>query len=155
MTELRAVTRSEEETAEAAERLASTLLAGDVVILSGSLGSGKTAFVRGLARGLGIDPRAVHSPTFTIVTEYGAGRSGLRLVHVDLYRIDRAEEVVELGLSDYQSQGCILAVEWGERLPERLRTGAIHVTLEDAGGEERRLTIDSDGATSPHSSPSQ
>ena len=80
------VTHSEDETAAMARELASTLQAGDVLLLSGNLGAGKTAFVRGLAAGLGIDPEEVSSPTFTLIHEYRGGR--LRLYHADLYRLN-------------------------------------------------------------------
>ena len=134
-------TLSEDQTAEAGRRLARSLGAGDIVMLSGTLGTGKTVFVRGLAEGLGLDPRHVHSPSFTILSEYGPAATGRRLVHVDLYRIDNPAEIEELGLTDYLATDCVIVVEWGEKLPQRLQRGAIRVTLEDAGGEERRLEI--------------
>ncbi len=136
------VTASEAETAGLARGLASTLRPGDVVLLTGELGAGKTVFVRGLAEGLGIDPRRVHSPSFTIVSVYGPGRGGTRLVHADLYRVDGAAEIEELGLAEYLEEGCVAAVEWGERLPARLRAGAVRVALEDLGGDSRGLTIE-------------
>ncbi|MGH9870708.1 MAG: tRNA (adenosine(37)-N6)-threonylcarbamoyltransferase complex ATPase subunit type 1 TsaE [Candidatus Polarisedimenticolia bacterium] len=134
------VSASEDDTRRAGRELAVTLSPGDIVALSGSLGAGKTVFVRGLAEGLGLDPRQVHSPTFAMVTEYGAGAS--RLVHVDLYRIDRAAEIEDLGLDSLLSDGAVMAVEWGEKLPARLLQDAVRVTLEDLGGEQRRLTIE-------------
>src|SRR5215216_6169259 len=91
------VTRSEEETAAVARELASRLKAGDVLLLSGNLGAGKTAFVRGLAEGLGIDPSEVSSPTFTLVHEYRG--DGLTLYHADLYRLERAA-TDDLGLEE-------------------------------------------------------
>ena len=91
------VTRSEEETIAVARDLGATLKAGDVVLLAGNLGAGKTAFVRGLAQGLGIDPEAVSSPTFTLVHEYRDGR--LMLFHADLYRLDQTG-TEELGLEE-------------------------------------------------------
>ena len=135
------LSNSEAQTTEAARSLAAGLGAGDIVILTGTLGAGKTVFVRGLAEGLGIDPREVHSPSFTILGEYGPAPSGLRLVHVDLYRIDGIAEVEDLGLGDYLAADCVIAVEWGEKLPARLQSGAVRVTLEDAGEDRRRLTI--------------
>ena len=89
------VTASEEETQAVARELSATLRAGDVVLLSGDLGAGKTTFVRGLAEGLGIDPREVSSPTFTLVQEYRGGR--VTLVHVDLYRLNDPREIDDLG----------------------------------------------------------
>ena len=143
MTGSEIVTDSAEATAREGRRLAARLKAGDIVTLTGPLGTGKTVFVRGLASGMGIDSREVHSPSFTIVSEYGPAASGRRLVHVDLYRIDSAAEIEDLGLADYLSGDRVIAVEWGEKLPERLRRGAVLVTLEDAGGDLRRLTIQS------------
>ncbi len=134
-------TGSEHDTLGAGRRLAEALSAGDIVILSGSLGMGKTVFVRGLAEGLGLDPRQVHSPSFTILSEYGPGESGRRLIHLDLYRIDDPAEIEDLGLTDYLAGDCVIAVEWGEKLPARFQDGAVRVLLEDAGGDERNVEI--------------
>lgn len=138
---------SESETLDAGRRLAGRLRAGDLVILTGQLGAGKTVLVRGLAEGLGIDPRQVHSPSYTMVSEYGPSPTGLLLVHADLYRIDAPGEIEELGLGDYLSGRCVLAVEWGEKLPARLRAGAWRVALEpgmtpDETSETRRIRVD-------------
>ncbi|HEY3174654.1 MAG TPA: tRNA (adenosine(37)-N6)-threonylcarbamoyltransferase complex ATPase subunit type 1 TsaE [Candidatus Polarisedimenticolia bacterium] len=142
-------TDSAEATARAGRLLAARLGPGDVVVLSGPLGAGKTVFVRGLAEGMGIDARDVHSPSFTIVSEYGPSASGRLLVHADLYRIESAGEVEELGLADSLSGDRVVAVEWGEKLPERLRRGAILVVLQDAGGDRRRLTVSFPAGTGP------
>jgi tRNA threonylcarbamoyladenosine biosynthesis protein TsaE len=106
-------TRSEDDTMDVAREIASTLQPGDVLLLSGDLGAGKTAFVRGLADGLGIDPAEVSSPTFTLLHEYGGGR--LPLFHADLYRLDRAD-AESLGLDDRRIETGVLAVEWPDRL---------------------------------------
>jgi len=132
-------TNSEEETAAVARRLAAGLNAGDVLLLSGNLGAGKTAFVRGLAQGLGIDPDEVSSPTFTLVQEYRGGR--VPLFHVDLYRLAPGD-VDDLGLDALAADG-VLAVEWAERMP-RDDAGAIRVRLEHAGEDQRRITIEGD-----------
>lgn len=129
------VTRSEADTADVARRLAADLDRGSVVILEGELGAGKTAFVRGLAEGLGVDPDEVSSPTFTLVQEY-AGR--VPLFHVDLYRL-RDAEVEDLGLEELATQG-VMAIEWGEKWG-RPAGRPVYVRLEDAGGTERRITI--------------
>jgi tRNA threonylcarbamoyladenosine biosynthesis protein TsaE len=129
------VTRSGTETEALGAALAATLAPGARVRLYGELGAGKTAFVRGLAEGLGIDPDEVSSPTFTLVQEYRGGR--LPLFHVDLYRL-APPEVDELGLDALASEG-VLAVEWAERMP-REDAGAIHVRLEHAG-DDRRIGI--------------
>ena len=132
------VTASEDETSEAGRAMAATLRPGAVVMLIGPLGAGKTVFVRGLAAGLGLDAREVHSPSYTLVNEYGPSASGRVLVHADLYRIDSPAEIEELGLGDYLTRGCVIAVEWGEKLPGRLQAGAARVSieyLEDVAGE--------------------
>ncbi len=137
MTARRVVTASEAETRALASDLARHVAAGSVLLLSGDLGAGKTAFVRGLAEGLGIDADEVSSPTFTIVHEYRGGR--LPLVHVDLYRLERAE-LNETGLDSELAERGVVAVEWPERL---IRTipGAIHVAITDLGGDEREIKI--------------
>jgi tRNA threonylcarbamoyladenosine biosynthesis protein TsaE len=129
-------TKTEEQTTAVGERLAATLRAGDVVLLYGELGAGKTAFVRGLARGLGAPEAEVSSPTFTIVQEY-AGR--LTLFHVDLYRLD-PKEVDDLGLDELVSSDGVVAIEWAERWHGR-PDDAIEVTLDHAGEDRRRISV--------------
>ena len=114
---MRVTTRSEQETAAVGRDLARTLAAGSLVLLSGDLGAGKTAFVRGVAQGLGVDAADVSSPTFTLIQEYRGGR--LPLLHVDLYRLDDAREIEELGLDELGSEG-VVAIEWAEKLPRRI-----------------------------------
>ncbi len=132
------VTRSEGETAALAERLGASLRGGEVVLLYGELGSGKTAFVRGLARGLGADPTEVTSPTFVLLTSY-PGR--LTLHHADLYRLAGSGDDAELGLDELPGDDAVLAVEWAERLScvpwERL----IRVRLAHAGEDQRSVEI--------------
>jgi tRNA threonylcarbamoyladenosine biosynthesis protein TsaE len=132
------LSHSEEETAAVARQLAAQLAAGAVLLLSGDLGAGKTAFVRGLAQGLGVDPEEVSSPTFTLVHEYRGGR--LTLFHADLYRLDRAD-TEDLGLQDADVAAGVLAVEWPERLGRPL-TGATRVSIEIAGENDRTIKID-------------
>ena len=129
-------THSEEETLALGERLAKTLTPGTFVLLHGDLGAGKTAFVRGLAAGLGIDPDEVSSPTFVLVQQY---RGPVPLTHVDLYRLDSAAAVDDLGLEELAAGG-VLAVEWAERLPRPV-DGSVSVKIEDLGGDTRRITI--------------
>jgi tRNA threonylcarbamoyladenosine biosynthesis protein TsaE len=131
-------THSEEETATVGRELASTVSAGDVLLLSGDLGAGKTAFVRGLAEGLGVHRDEVSSPTFTLIQEYRGGR--LTLFHVDLYRIEDPREFDELGLDEIAGDG-VLAIEWAERLPAPPQ-GAVCISIEHAGENERRVQID-------------
>ncbi len=130
-------TSSEAETRAVAAALGRDLAAGAILLVSGDLGAGKTAFVRGLAEGLGIDPDDVSSPTFTIVHEYAGGR--LPLVHVDLYRLERAD-LDDLGLDPDLAARGVVAVEWPERL-SRATDGAIRVRLVDAGGDQREIEI--------------
>ena len=119
-----------------ARELAATLHVGAVLLLSGNLGAGKTAFVRGLAAGLGIDPENVSSPTFTLVHEYRGGR--LPLYHADLYRLDRAA-TEDLGLDEAGTDG-VLAVEWPARLSHAL-PGAIVVNLDIVDDSTRHIRI--------------
>jgi len=130
-------TSSEAETEAAGESLGRSLDAGSVVLLYGDLGAGKTAFVRGMARGVGALPDEVSSPTFTLVQEY-AGTS-LTLYHVDLYRLESAE-VDDLGLDDLLDSRGIVAIEWAERWPGRPRR-AIDVQLEESGEGRRRIRV--------------
>jgi tRNA threonylcarbamoyladenosine biosynthesis protein TsaE len=133
------VTTSEQETSALGETLARTLKPGTFVLLHGDLGAGKTAFVRGLASGLGIDPAEVSSPTFVLVQHY---RGALPLTHVDLYRLDTAAAVEDLGMEELVGRG-VLAVEWAERMPLPV-DGSVSVKIEDMGDDSRRITIYSD-----------
>ena len=132
----RFITNSPEETEALGARLARALEPGAVVAFTGDLGAGKTAFVRGLARGLGVRVR-VTSPTFTIVNEYEGGR--LPLFHFDLYRLGSADELFDIGWEDYLAQGGVCAVEWSERMEELLEPGTIRVDLRRGEDESRRV----------------
>lgn len=129
-------TTSEHETRARAAALAAELTAGTVILLSGDLGAGKTAFVRGLAEGLGIDPDEVTSPTFTLVHEYTGGH--MPLVHVDLYRLESAE-FDEIGLDPETASRGVVAVEWPERLARPIG-GSVHVQIVDTGGDHRTIS---------------
>ena len=120
-----------------AREFAATLRAGDVVLLSGDLGAGKTAFVRGLAGGLGANPDDVSSPTFTLVHEYRGGR--LPLFHADLYRLQRTT-VEDLGLDDRAVEQGVLAIEWPERLAHTI-TNPVVVELRILDEQSRELTF--------------
>lgn len=130
-------TASEAETEQAGEQLGRRLAPGTLILLHGDLGAGKTAFVRGLARGVGVVPEEVSSPTFTIVQEYAGART--TVYHVDLYRLSPAE-IEDLGLDDLIGSGGIVAIEWAERWPGRPQR-AIEVHIEHGGGDERRINI--------------
>ena len=131
------ISNSEQETRDIAAALARDLAMGSVLMLSGDLGAGKTAFVRGLAEGLGIDAGEVTSPTFTLVHEYRGGR--LPLIHVDLYRLDRAD-LDEIGLDQDLAATGVVAVEWSERLSRSI-PGATMVNIADRGGDSREIEI--------------
>lgn len=128
------ITSTEDDTSAAGERLASLLHAGDVILLYGDLGAGKTAFVRGMARGLGANVDEVSSPTFTLVQEY-QGR--VTLYHVDLYRLD-PPEIDDLGLDELVCGDGVVAIEWADRWRGR-PNDVIEVRLEDIGDERRRI----------------
>ena len=128
---------SETDTRAIAASVARDLTAGAVLLLSGDLGAGKTAFVRGLAEGLGISTDDVTSPTFTLVHEYRGGR--LPLIHVDLYRLDRAD-FDEIGLDEDLAAKGVVAIEWAERLVRRI-PAAISVKIVDQGGDLRSVEI--------------
>lgn len=130
-------THSEEETAAAGRDLAPMLSAGSAVLLYGDLGAGKTAFVRGLAEGLGIERDEVTSPTFTLMQEYRGGR--LPLFHVDLYRLNDPREVDDLGLDEITAEG-VIAIEWADRMRD-LPDGAVVVRIEHGEGSRRNLQI--------------
>ncbi|MEO7158640.1 MAG: tRNA (adenosine(37)-N6)-threonylcarbamoyltransferase complex ATPase subunit type 1 TsaE [Vicinamibacterales bacterium] len=129
--------QSETDTRAIAVKLAGELSAGSVLLLSGDLGAGKTAFVRGLAEGFGISSDEVTSPTFTLVHEHRGGR--LPLIHVDLYRLERAD-LDEIGLDDDLAARGVVAIEWAERLSRRI-TGAMSVTITDEGGDRRQIDV--------------
>ena len=131
------MTHSEAETTAVARRIAAALSTGAVVLLYGDLGAGKTAFVRGLAEGLGIPDEEVSSPTFTLIQEYRGGR--LPLFHADLYRLDDPREIEELGLDEIGRDG-VLAIEWAEKLPRRV-AGAVRVSIEHGAGDARTIHV--------------
>jgi tRNA threonylcarbamoyladenosine biosynthesis protein TsaE len=125
------------ETAQLGERVGRALVAGDVVALTGELGAGKTAFVQGVAVGLGIRGR-VTSPTFTIVNEY---EGPIPLFHVDFYRLEHAAELINVGFDDYFERGGVVVVEWAERYAESLPADRLDVRIEITGPESRRLSF--------------
>ena len=129
---------SPSETEAIGERLGKALKPGAVIAYLGDLGAGKTAFTRGLARGLGItDP--VTSPTYTIVNEYLSGR--LPLFHFDMYRLRSSDDLFDIGWDDYLDRGGVCAVEWSENVSDAM-DGAVTVTLEKTGDDSRRIIIE-------------
>ena len=123
------------ETEALGARLAAALDPGAVVAFTGDLGAGKTAFVRGMARGLGI-PHQITSPTFTIVNEYEDGR--LPLFHFDMYRLGSADELFDIGWEDYLARGGVCAVEWSGNIAEALESDAIRVEIRRGDTDEQR-----------------
>ena len=133
------LSHSPEDTEDIGARLAEQLEPGAVVAFTGDLGAGKTAFTRGLARGLGI-PDRVTSPTFTIVNEYEGGR--LPLFHFDMYRLGSADELFDIGWEDYLRRGGVCAVEWSENIADALEEDAVRVDIRrGASDQERVITI--------------
>ena len=133
------LTRTQTETEQLGELVAKALPAGGVVLaLYGELGAGKTAFVRGLARGLGVEDEIV-SPTFTIVNEYAGSRE---LFHFDMYRLGGADELFDIGWEDYLSREGVCAVEWSENVPEAFDGSEIRVTIVKTPENTRRITVE-------------
>ena len=131
-------TKSEKETEAAGAAFASKLPDGAVAALYGDLGAGKTAFVRGMARGMGISAR-VNSPTFTIVNEYLGARE---LYHFDMYRLESAEELFDIGWEDYLRRGAVCAVEWSEHVEDAFEGDEIKVRIEKLSDSERKIEIE-------------
>ena len=132
------LTNSPEQTEEVGAALSKVLSPGTVIAYRGDLGAGKTAFTRGLARGLGAADR-VTSPTYTIVNEYLGGR--LPLFHFDMYRLHSSDELFDIGWEDYLERGGICAVEWSENVDDAME-GAIYITIHKTGEESRRIVIE-------------
>ncbi|HKD17406.1 MAG TPA: tRNA (adenosine(37)-N6)-threonylcarbamoyltransferase complex ATPase subunit type 1 TsaE [Thermoanaerobaculia bacterium] len=150
MTDAAVVTRSAAETEGLGERLASALSSSDVVYLEGDLGAGKTAFARGLARGLGAAGRQVASPTFAILHEYAGGDGGIVLRHLDLYRLgDSARELEVLGLPD-SMEGAPVCIEWPRATVEKVLPPTVVVRIESEPGvaDARRVSISRRGPES-------
>ena len=132
------ITHSPEETEKVGAQLGKLLTSGTVLAYEGDLGAGKTAFTRGLARGLGADDM-VTSPTYTIVNEYLSGR--LPLFHFDMYRLASSDDLWDIGWEDYLDRGGVCAVEWSENVADALED-AIRVRIEKIGDESRRIIIE-------------
>ena len=139
-------TRAEAETEALGARLAAVLAPGAVVAYRGGLGMGKTAFTRGLARGLGYKGR-VTSPTFTIVNEYEGGR--LPLFHFDMYRLEGADALFDIGWEDYLDRGGVCAVEWSELAEEALPPETVFVTIARSPEADNSRVITIEGVDLP------
>ena len=130
---------SEQDTEALGRALVQRLQPGAVVAFTGDLGAGKTAFVRGMAQGLGI-PQRVTSPTFAIVNEYEGGR--LPLFHFDMYRLNSADDLFDIGWEDYLSRGGVCAVEWSENVMDALPEDTVWVRIAREGDTGRSITIE-------------
>ena len=131
-------TKNEAETEKAGADFAASLPDGSVVAMYGDLGAGKTAFVRGMARGMGIDAR-VSSPTFTIVNEYLGARE---LYHFDMYRLGSSDELFDIGWEDYLSRGGVCAVEWSENVEDAFEGDELIVRITKLSDDERKIEIE-------------
>ena len=137
------LSESEAETEKIGEDFAAKLPGGTVVAMYGDLGAGKTAFVRGMARGMGLDCR-VSSPTFTIVNEYLGKRE---LIHFDMYRLRSSDELFDIGWEDYLARGAVCAVEWSENVEDAFFGDEITVRIEKLSENGRKITILEAGET--------
>ena len=143
-TELKSITvttNSPEETQQLGVTLASTFEGGEVILLTGGLGAGKTCLTQGLAWGLGVQEHA-RSPTFVLISEY---RGRLTLYHVDLYRLDDVNEIEDLGLDDYLGGDGVCVIEWAEKATPLLPQENLTITLETTGPNQRILTLEGSG----------
>ena len=132
------ITDNAQQTEQLGEKLGRVLTPGTVLAYTGDLGAGKTAFTRGLARGLEI-PERITSPTFTIVNEYEGGR--LPLFHFDMYRLASSDDLWDIGWEDYLERGGVAAVEWSENVADAMEN-AVYITIHKTGEESRRIEIE-------------
>ena len=132
------ISHSQLDTEEVGRKLAEKLPGGSVVAMYGDLGAGKTAFVRGIAKGMGLSCR-VSSPTFTIVNEYLGERE---LIHFDMYRLSSADELFDIGWEDYLSRGAVCAVEWSENVQDAFFGDEVVVRIEKLNDTDRKITIE-------------
>ncbi|MDE6598605.1 MAG: tRNA (adenosine(37)-N6)-threonylcarbamoyltransferase complex ATPase subunit type 1 TsaE [Oscillospiraceae bacterium] len=134
-------TASPEETIAFAEQIGRLLRGGDIIAYRGGLGAGKTTFTRGIALGMGL-PDEVYSPTFALVNEYRG--KGLTLYHFDMYRILNAEALETTGFYDYISEDAVIVCEWSENIADCLPQNVITITIETAGENVRKITVEGD-----------
>lgn len=132
------ISRSECETEKIGESFARTVPDGTVVAMYGDLGAGKTAFVRGMARGMGLDCR-VSSPTFTIVNEYLGERE---LIHFDMYRLNDSDELFDIGWEDYLKRGAVCVVEWSEKIDDAFFGDEVIIRIEKLDDSTRKITLE-------------
>jgi tRNA threonylcarbamoyladenosine biosynthesis protein TsaE len=136
------VTGSEEETIELGRRIAASLPSRAVILLIGNLGAGKTTLAKGIVNGLRAgSPDEVSSPTFTLIHEFGAAAKGARVYHIDLYRLDRAEQVATLGLDEIFDRDAVVLIEWGERFPQLMPAERIEISLTALDHDRREIKV--------------
>ncbi len=129
---------SSEETFNIAKHLSAKFKGGELIILEGELGMGKTVFAKGIAAGLGIDPNDITSPSFLIINEH---HGKLKFFHIDLYRLKDTQEIEDLGIRDLLEIGAVIVVEWGEKLPFFYKKGGLCIKFFDMGENSRRIVI--------------
>ena len=135
-------THSDEETVALGRRIAATLPKRAVVLLIGNLGAGKTTLAKGIVAGLGAaTPDEVSSPTFTLIHEYGSTARANLLYHIDLYRLERAEELAALGLDEIFDREAVVLIEWGERFPRHLPPDRMEIHLTTLDADSRRIEV--------------
>jgi tRNA threonylcarbamoyladenosine biosynthesis protein TsaE len=135
-------TASGEETIELGRRIAATLPSRAVILLIGNLGAGKTTLAKGIVNGLGAAaPDEVSSPTFTLIHEYRVSGNRASVYHIDLYRLDRAEQVATLGLDEIFDRDAVVLIEWGERFPQLMPAGRIEIRLTALDDDRREIEV--------------
>jgi tRNA threonylcarbamoyladenosine biosynthesis protein TsaE len=141
-------THSGEETIALGRQIAAALPRRAVVLLIGNLGAGKTTLAKGIISGLGAaEPDEVASPTFTLIHEYGPSSTGARVYHIDLYRLDRPEQVATLGLDEIFDREAVVLIEWGERFPQLMPEDRIEIRVDPAGDDDRRIVVTTHGVS--------
>jgi tRNA threonylcarbamoyladenosine biosynthesis protein TsaE len=135
-------TNSEEETIEMGRRIAASLPSRAVILLIGNLGAGKTTLAKGIVSGLAAaEPDEVSSPTFTLIHEYGAAASPASVYHIDLYRLDGAEQVATLRLDEIFDRDAVVLIEWGERFPQLMPAARIEIRLTALDDDHREIEV--------------
>ncbi|MFH1459777.1 MAG: tRNA (adenosine(37)-N6)-threonylcarbamoyltransferase complex ATPase subunit type 1 TsaE [Candidatus Omnitrophota bacterium] len=137
------ITNSQTQTIDFGRKIAKFLKVNSTIALCGDLGAGKTTLVKGIAGGLGVNPKEVNSPSYVLVKEYRAKQ--ITLVHCDLYRLDKLEAVGRLGLEDYLREKCILVIEWAEKGKDFLPDEYLQIDLSHCGENKRKIKIYSHG----------
>jgi tRNA threonylcarbamoyladenosine biosynthesis protein TsaE len=135
-------TNSEQETIDLGRRIAASLPSRAVILLIGNLGAGKTTLAKGIVSGLGAaEPDEVSSPTFTLIHEYGGAINRASVYHIDLYRLDRAEQVATLGLDEIFDRDAVVMIEWGERFPQLTPAERIEIRVTALDDDRRKIEV--------------